>query len=474
MIVQGLSRFKYSSPIMLRGDFEAFGLRKTAYEPGFDDLTASMDQLARQGEIAFVAIDPYFLPHRDEYRKRHGMHWIMLCGYSEKEAVFSILDEVQTYYSFFEYASSTLREAYHSGIRKSVTFKRIPPNYELLNQRYVNWYKALPTDHSKFFGCVVPLLEQQISGSDTDGSSYADKLFNALSFFSGSMEVTGQFFVTVDAERELITLVTEIAKIAENLASVIKKFDLTGKINLNYIRDRLSILEQLHAEALSKLKSEDFARFLLALDIGPIANANPGLSSGEQTVRPAIAQKNHGTGKAYRIDLEPFYNNQAFGAKGSAADLTGGGEFMRLEEHVFLSSDISANFQMAARFGFGYDNISCDGQAVPLPELHGNTIRLLCCGEWGDPEGELELIFADGTTDFLNIKVTDWAWSPRYGEEVAIQAPIERKEKIPFAPEEGHVFANDIPISEDKPLSVLKLPYCPNLHIFSITVMAGR
>jgi hypothetical protein len=122
--------------------------------------------------------------------------------------------------------------------------------------------------------------------------------------------------------------------------------------------------------------------------------------------------------------------------------------------------------------GAQFDNITCTGQVLEVPQGIYGYLLILGCAEWGNFSDTLAVEFDDGDTEVIKIEFTDWANIPVFGEKTAWQGQgAERtKDGIHIMNLSLHLFAKPFPIRTEKQVRSIKLPDCPNLHFFAITL----
>ncbi len=175
------------------------------------------------------------------------------------------------------------------------------------------------------------------------------------------------------------------------------------------------------------------------------------------------------------LPLNMHFNNQGFGERDSrAADLTNMGAFF-LTEGIPAESVVTIGgvpFQWPEMREGTADNISCKGQVIRFPEGRYSEISLLGCGEWGNYVETGFIDYADGTSDEIRIRFTDWTNPPLFGEIQAWKGSIvERNEIRSYVLEQpGTIFLQRYALRADLKAMALRLPYNPGMHLFAITL----
>lgn len=178
------------------------------------------------------------------------------------------------------------------------------------------------------------------------------------------------------------------------------------------------------------------------------------------------------------IDFENYANNQGFSNSLSydcKAEFSHGGKYfltnglphnnnLVISDMNFLFPTISDNLN---------DNISCTGQIIPINLNNYFCIMILGCSELGSHSEYLDIRFEDGTIEEIPLEFTNWFISePKYNEFIAWsgQCVIRSKFDVTVNPLQVHLFAKNYFLKTKGLIKELRLPYCPNIHIFAITL----
>ncbi|MGE6575975.1 hypothetical protein ACQKFM_13705 [Paenibacillus xylanexedens] len=477
-IGKGQSRWNYffttnidgkTNSIFDKEDLECIGLVENIKKNSFSGCIELIQTTIKNNRILFLMVDPFYLPHSDHYQKVHGGHWIMITGYDELSQKINILDEKFTFYEFYEYGINIIKDGYENGAQETLFFTDINVNYDRLKERYVRFFENYQPTMECFFNESLELLHQQKTAIEKSGKLF-EQLYHMLNFLSGSIQSCRIFLEYIRIPKPHINQMVKISFDLENMASVIKKFEVTNQINFTYIEGKITEIKDVLDSVIGYLKSHDFSRHIHKLNLGQVIEENQKQWSfgGGEADEYEEPQK----GKENFVDLQAFFNNQGFGVEGSTADFTGSGEFFLVDNLKEIDKVVTCDpihFRLSSLFGLGKDNISCTEQVINLNGIY-KKMWLLGCGEWGDATGQIVVKYEDNYIETFNIQLTDWAWEPKYGEKLALSSPIFRKEKIDFAPDKGSLFAKSISLDETRRILNVQLPFCPNLHVFSITL----
>jgi hypothetical protein len=176
------------------------------------------------------------------------------------------------------------------------------------------------------------------------------------------------------------------------------------------------------------------------------------------------------TGTLIFLNLEDYFNNNGIGNINSGkctADLSGGGSFIGFEG--FPSGDILSlnnfSFKLPQILDGKKDNISCDQQELQVPSYFCRSIQVFGTAENGSFYENMNVVYKDGSIDTIAMGLSNLERSsPLYGEIPMWQGLFAGcKVKITL-------YAKEYEIRSDKSIDKIILPYCPNMHIFALTL----
>ncbi len=178
-------------------------------------------------------------------------------------------------------------------------------------------------------------------------------------------------------------------------------------------------------------------------------------------------------------NLEKHYNNKGFSndlTQAIRADLTGIGECFFAETSPYNNiweDDNILKFKTKI-FNNDNDNISCLGQFIDIEIDTYSKIVILGCSEFGSFNEDLTIIFDNQDSANISIQFTDWVLSPIYKEKVLWRGDMltnyENKLKLSEY-HQVHISAKSYKIEKRDKIKGIKLPYCPNIHIFAISML---
>lgn len=195
------------------------------------------------------------------------------------------------------------------------------------------------------------------------------------------------------------------------------------------------------------------------------------------------------------VDLVPYYNNAGIASccDPTADGLDGMGTIFCAESLPASGTTIAYN---GTRFVFPDkrdgvpDNISCEGQDIPLPVGHYRSLHVLGMCDWRAFEEPLRLKEPDGTCTETSLGLSDASHynGLQYGEREAIECQLTTLDSLiphvflfgislPSADYqmrethiEGGIWHQVIPVEESRLLSSIVLPDNSSMHLFALTL----
>jgi hypothetical protein len=186
---------------------------------------------------------------------------------------------------------------------------------------------------------------------------------------------------------------------------------------------------------------------------------------------------NHSKKKYTFLNLDEHLNNNAFGNKVSIncrADFTGVG-------HYFLTRGLPAEeiwhieemkFKFPKIKEGQNDNISCEQQLINIPQSTYQSIMILASAEYGNFTENIRLIHENAEVTTIIINFSDFSFLPVFNETVAWKGECVQKEEneAKIMENSKRIFAKEFKILTEGVIKQIVLPYCPNIHIFAITL----
>ncbi|WP_110460823.1 BtrH N-terminal domain-containing protein [Ruminiclostridium sufflavum] len=177
------------------------------------------------------------------------------------------------------------------------------------------------------------------------------------------------------------------------------------------------------------------------------------------------------------LKLEDIMNNKAFAvteADTYKADLSGAGHFFissGLEKEHFIQAG-SMHFRLPELVTKKYDNIACTGQEISVDKSVYHSIMFLGCSDNGDFIDEISLMYENGEELKIPISFADSWRLPLFKESIAWTGTGGKwtENRFEVHSNEQRIFAREELIRKKGIVEAIRLPYCPNIHIFAISL----
>lgn len=434
-----------------------------------------IEQELAGGKPVILEIDSFFCPWNIYYQHVHGIHFCLVTGLDETRQFLNCADGGL-------YLKNNLvlpMEQFIKGMGYCITYELTPQTRNDVDwadtiQQLVLKLKSTHTfDDIRAFGNAIRSslnLEKEIQGYD---DVWYVPLFNELA--------------RVSAARRKMSISLEYWRAkynVEELREIAEAFKLAGS---KWYTVRGTLLKQISVSdrsagfAWAAHQTQELADYeeKLADQLLCINKKAISQSSNLQMPLPPATINQDKAGEYVFLNLAPFFNNKGFGNIDDAdtSDLTGTGSYFLKEN--FPSNTIWEIGKMKFQFPDiteQNDNISCMEQIIPVPENDYTQVLFLGCGEWGSYLEFIKIHHAQGENEIIAAGFTDWAYSPLFEEEIAWEGKCIKKDNAPGTKAYVHnqtklrLFAKSYKLKIKKGIISIKLPYCPNIHIFAITL----
>jgi PKD repeat protein len=202
---------------------------------------------------------------------------------------------------------------------------------------------------------------------------------------------------------------------------------------------------------------------------------DPDGNTGTTTVRVRALES--GVCRAV-ADLAPFFNNDGIStdANPGNGNFDGGGwayasetfpESIRANGGPFVVNGVDHEFPSPV--DGRNNNVEANGQTIPLPSGRFTGLSILAAAHNGDVQQPATITYGDGTTSTVQLRFTDWAVAPKFGETTAIDMPHRHNSGGNTGPR-VYIWAQQVAL-QDKDVVSIKLPVDPKLHIFAISAV---
>lgn len=430
-----------------------------------------------------VSMDSFFCPWDWNYGKHYSVHAFLVTGIGDNGELFCCD-------GFFRTCKTITKEELERGyLGWYVTFsfagnEKVDVNWREILENAVHQLKeANPLNCFDSIRKYADVLEnkndikKEIQGYEDDlflvpliynleSIAYGRRKFaKLLNYFE---EGTG-----IQTLQVLSNNLIEIASLWANVRAMLLKTAFLDDL------DEISLIKQKVVKRLRDIadKEESTANQLLELCqrsstfLTQFSNRRSPIGSKVEIKNTAIIKN------VFMVDLSSHFNNKAFGESISSdcsANFTGTGAYL-LKENI-PDTETWKNGAMEFKIsGFrgSNDNISCNGQIVPIKGESHQSILILGTAEWGSFTDKLTIHFMNGQIEEVHLRFTEWIYKPLYGEtDVWEGRGVEKiNGNVQLMRSKVHLFVQQYPIQISDKIDFLQLPDSPCIHIFAITLV---
>src|SRR5690606_32720364 len=118
------------------------------------------------------------------------------------------------------------------------------------------------------------------------------------------------------------------------------------------------------------------------------------------------------------------------------------------------------------------NNVALHGQRLLIPTGPYSAIWVLGASEQGNYQVPATLEYADGTSQQVDLGLSDWCQLARYGEPAQLEFPQRRGAGGAVERITCRIFLQRLPVDPDRELSIISLPDRETMHLFAITLEA--
>lgn len=178
------------------------------------------------------------------------------------------------------------------------------------------------------------------------------------------------------------------------------------------------------------------------------------------------------------VDITKHMNNQGFSGSLSTdckAEISNGGRYFlteglpierewKIENMKFLFPEADKEMN---------DNISCFGQVIELEPGKYTDIMVLGCAEFGNHSESIEILYCDGHSEEVPLQFTSWLSSNIYFNETIAwtgKGAVRSTDRVVIYPFPVNLFAKSYTLKSQSDIIGIRLPECPNIHVFAITL----
>ncbi|GKX30067.1 hypothetical protein SH1V18_25470 [Vallitalea longa] len=282
-------------------------------------------------------------------------------------------------------------------------------------------------------------------------------------------------------------------RFALSLSCLMERYDID---NLNFIIDKLlyvaNIWGMVYGMMMKTSHIDDPSYYIgkITNKIEKIAGVEQGIIDDlyliidDKPIQPFNPYKKYekcNISKYYYLNLTNDFNNNAIGYKENQKcypDLTGDDRFIVINDEIkkgYLEID-NMRFTLPDYINGTCDNIECYSQVLDIAQTDGNSydnIFILGCCDIGSHSDDIIINYKDGTKEIKELRLSSWLSEARRFNDILAwisQGAVIRGDMIKCYDFDIHLYANFIDVNPNKIIDTIELPYCPNIHLFAITL----
>lgn len=404
----------------------------------------------QKGIPLIISIDAYNCPWEPDYKSRHSSHWCTVIGTDQNnnficmDSLPLISETLLPYSDFINGCSGYIDFILSNTNKETINIKQLLLEHTM-NDKYTNQLKEFANDLSKCnkieaeFDRYQYLWDIPLLNNITDIYGRRNQIYNLLLSLN-------------DKSIYANTAINQFKKIVDKWAII---RGLSYKIAMQ--KSKKANIKKLSEMITDAADLENSINNIL---IELANNSKTSTDNLEFNTNQSIAYK--------YLDINKYFNNKAFG---NNASFTQTGQYFLTDrlpaDNIWNIDDMKFSFPILNDSGF--DNISCLGQKITLPDFKFTSIDLLGCSEWGDFSSTILLHHHDNSEELLEIGFTDWCSDPIYQESIAWYGNFKEKSNCKTVMV-GRLFAKSYSVKYDNTIDYIIIPNCKNMHIFAITL----
>lgn len=427
-----------------------------------------------------VSMDTYFYSW-DPNKNQHGRHWFLITGVDTEKELFYCTDpffqKKDTLLEFRNFLDGYLG-VYFTFNRNKVKIKEF--NLKEIISKTIDKISGKNEHHKSIFENMLmcaDYIENNISleNEKKENARIMDMPFYvSLQAISRGRKQYALFIEDIASKYNI----QEFYEVAEKLKSASNKWDVIRGIMVKGIvlsNERI-IKEKLPPKIRNIAKYEhDILDLMLRIVNEAASSKNHSITN---TVKRSQLNKNDNSLNKYTyINLEKYFNNIGFGSmhkKETTANLNGTGLFFVAEdipaEEIWCIEDMS--FKFPKYVDEKKDNIACCEQIIEVPNIEGSNLMILATADFGSFNDIITVRYKDGSHENIPISCTEYLFEPMYEECVAWKGRACERDNhsINIYNSKVRIFAKNYKLIKPGIITSIKLPFLPNIHIFSITI----
>ncbi|XID90677.1 DUF6005 family protein [Paenibacillaceae bacterium WGS1546] len=261
-IAENRPKWQYGTDCMSADRLAMAGIRmREAWYDSFADAEEDVERILNEGEIAIVASDLYYLPHRGSYyRNQHIPHYVMVqhTAKEEGEQWFRILDDNSSAlgdYTRYRYDRGLIAEAFDSATKNVISYE-YPERFDAgafrkIADAYREWISSFQDDFQAY-DRILELLRDGWEHRDRD--DLIERVTNMLTIVTGSRKLFATFCGCAGMGEEIAAALRESARQSDVLKNMLVRGKITKKLDMNVLETRVTGLKTQELAAIAALR----------------------------------------------------------------------------------------------------------------------------------------------------------------------------------------------------------------------------
>jgi hypothetical protein len=263
-VVEQRRKWEYGTECMDKAFLTLLGIEMwERWYDNFDDAEADILNILERGEIAIVASDLFYLPHRGSYyQNQHIDHFIILTEALESDGTkkYRILDDNSSAlgdYICYEYDRELIATAFNSATKNVITFhypKQFEGNSrEIALTQFRQWLSQF-RDDLKFYDWICETVKEAVQNLASKDAEF-EQIINALTLVAGSRAIYAFFCQFVGMDASVVENLQECAKQADIVKNMLVRSRITKKLDTELLASRVQQLKERESVSLAKFHS---------------------------------------------------------------------------------------------------------------------------------------------------------------------------------------------------------------------------
>ncbi len=252
LFIENKTKWKYSEPSLSDQDLARIGI--TPYRMCFESFKHAspyLNEKLHDQKVVFLWGDEYYLPYRAEaFHAIHSAHSLVVTGYHEPSCDYYVedWDGLYGYLSSFhiESAFDSLPEQMRSILYLDIHEEGRDTDKSEDIRSFLRWLQAFEDDYACY-----DRIRGQMHDYDERRLTSMDHSFRLI---AASRYVFSKFLRYIDYHPEEITALLNSHQLANNIATIVRRYMVARKIDWNSLNDRIRQLREQEEGFLQRLK----------------------------------------------------------------------------------------------------------------------------------------------------------------------------------------------------------------------------